>query len=169
MGEDLAAEGRRAVRTPMQWTSGRNGGFSTAPPRRLISPVVEGGYGPAHVDAAQQRRDPDSHWSFMRRLIAAYRSCPELGWGGFEVLPQPHHAVLAHRSTWDDAAVVAVHNLGGEPTEVELTVADREVLLVDLLQDGEVRSDGRGRVTLELDGYGFRWLRVHPGDDARLP
>jgi hypothetical protein len=43
------------------------------------------------------------------------------------------------------------------------------VLLVDLLQPGEERTDDRGRVTLALDGYGFRWLRVHPGDDARLP
>ncbi|KRF28265.1 alpha-amylase family protein [Phycicoccus sp. Soil802] len=169
MGEDLAQEGRMAVRTPMQWTSGRNGGFSTAPPRKLVSPVVEGGYGPAHVNAAQQRRDPESHWSFMRGLIAAYRTCPELGWGTFEVLPQPDHAVLAHRSAWEDAAVIAVHNLGAEPREVALTVADGEVLLVDLLQAGEQRTDERGRVTLELDGYGFRWLRVHHGDDARLP
>jgi len=169
MGEDLAQEGRMAVRTPMQWTSGRNGGFSTAPPRKLVSPVVQGGYGPAHVNAAQQRRDPDSHWSFMRALIAAYRSCPELGWGTFEVLPQPDNAVLAHRSAWEDAAVIAVHNLGSEATQVELTVADREVLLVDLLQAGEQRTDPKGRVTLELDGYGYRWLRVHPGSDARLP
>ena len=76
MGEDLAQEGRMAVRTPMQWTDGRNGGFSTAPPRKLVSPVVQGGYGPEHVNAAQQRRDPDSLWTFMRGLIAAYRSCP---------------------------------------------------------------------------------------------
>ena len=105
----------------------------------------------------------------MRGLIAAYRSCPELGWGTFEVLPQPDHAVLAHRSAWEDAAVIAVHNLSSEPAEVELTVADGAVLLVDLLQAGEVLTDERGRVTLEVDGYGYRWLRVHAGDDARLP
>jgi glycosidase len=169
MGEDLAAEGRMAVRTPMQWTAGRNGGFSTAPARKLISPVVEGGYGPEHVNAAQQRRDPDSLWTFMRGLIAAYRLCPELGWGVFEVLPQPHRAVLAHRTTWDDAAVVAVHNLGADPVTVGLTVADGEVLLVDLLQPGQQETDDHGQVSLALDGYGYRWLRVHQLDDSRLP
>ncbi|MBA3294942.1 MAG: trehalose synthase, partial [Geodermatophilaceae bacterium] len=46
MGENLAAEGRYAVRTPMQWTDGRNGGFSTAVRSRLPGPVVEGGFGP---------------------------------------------------------------------------------------------------------------------------
>src|SRR4051794_40368601 len=35
MGEELSAEGRLAVRTPMQWTAGPNGGFSRAPARRL--------------------------------------------------------------------------------------------------------------------------------------
>ena len=169
MGEDLAAEGRMAVRTPMQWTAGRNAGFSTAPPRKLVSPLVEGGYGPQHVNAAQQRRDPDSHWTFMRGLIAAYRSCPELGWGGFEVLPQPHTAVLAHRTTWEDAAVIALHNLGAEPATLDLTVADEEVLLVDLLQAGEQHTDDAGRVSLSLDAYGYRWLRVHRLGDARLP
>ena len=169
MGEDLAQEGRMAVRTPMQWTDGRNGGFSAAPPRKLVSPVVQGGYGPEHVNAAQQRRDPDSLWTFMRGLIAAYRSCPELGWAGVEVLPQPHRSVLAHRSSWEDAAVVTVHNLGGEPVTVDLTVADQEVTLVDLLQPGDHRTDARGGITLALEGYGYRWLRVHPGDDARLP
>ncbi len=42
MGENLAVEGRQAVRTPMQWTSDLNGGFSTADPSKLAAPVTEG-------------------------------------------------------------------------------------------------------------------------------
>jgi trehalose synthase len=168
MGEDLAAEGRMAVRTPMQWTAGRNGGFSTAPPRKLVSRVVPDGYGPAHVNVAEQRRDPDSLWTFMRNLIQAYQSCPELGWGGFEVLDQPHRQVLAHRCAWDDAAVVAVHNLSADPVVVPLTLADGPMDFTDLLGTDDVHTDDKGRCELELDGYGFRWLRLHP-DDSRLP
>jgi glycosidase len=168
MGEDLEAEGRMAVRTPMQWTAGRNGGFSTAPPRRLVSRVVPDGYGPAHVNVAEQRRDPDSLWTFMRNLIQAYQACPELGWGGFEVLEQPHRQVLAHRCAWEDAAVVAVHNLSSDPVVVPLTLAEEQVDFTDLLGTDDVRTDDRGRCELELDGYGYRWLRLHP-DDSRLP
>ena len=50
MGEDLDAEGRLAVRTPMQWTAGRNGGFSRAAPSKLTRPVVEGGFSPEFVN-----------------------------------------------------------------------------------------------------------------------
>src|SRR3712207_8695542 len=61
MGEDLDAEGRLAVRTPMQWTSGPNGGFSTVEdPQQLPGAVVDGGFAPQFVNVAKQRHDPDS-------------------------------------------------------------------------------------------------------------
>jgi trehalose synthase len=169
MGEDLAQEGRMAVRTPMQWTSGRNGGFSTVRPSRLVSPVVPGGYGPDHVNVADQRRDPDSLWHFMHRLIRAYRACPEFGWGAFEVLDQPNRSVLAHRCATDEAAVVAVHNLGSEPVTVQLDVAQAGTDLVDLLDNLDVTTDAKGMVEISLEAYGHRWLRVHAGDRPRLP
>ena len=81
MGEDLDLEGRMAVRTPMQWTAGRNGGFSGAPPRRLRRPVVSGGFAPEFVNVADQRRDPDSLLAFMKLLIRRYRESPGAGLG----------------------------------------------------------------------------------------
>ena len=105
MGEDLVGEGRLAVRTPMQWTAGPNGGFSRAPAAQAAG---------AGGDAAGSRRssstsptsasDPDSLLSFMKLLIRRQRECPELGWGAFEVLDQPHAEVLAHLCTWDDGS-----------------------------------------------------------------
>jgi glycosidase len=170
MGENLAADGRLAVRTPMQWTAGRNGGFSTAPPSRLAGPVVEGPFGPEHVNVETQRRDPDSLLSFMTLLIRRYRACPELGWGAFEVLDQPDPAVLAHRSTWDDASTVAIHNLSPEATHVSLQLegCDDATRLIDLLVDGITHPDARGRVELPLEGYGYRWLRVVPPGSTLL-
>jgi trehalose synthase len=170
MGEDLAAEGRMAVRTPMQWTSGRNGGFSTAAPRKLVQRVVPDGYGPAHVNVADQRRDPDSLWSFMRGLIATYRMCPELGWGESSVIEQPDSRVFAHRCDLDDVAVVAVHNLCADGVVVDLAVdgLDETRELVDLLSQEEVpTSDGSLEVSLE--GYGFRWYRLRPRGGLHLP
>ena len=170
MGEDLAAAGRMAVRTPMQWSNEPNAGFSTAAPSRLISRVVDGGYGPAHVNAADQIRDPDSLWSFMRGLIQAYRSCPELGWGEFAVLEQPLPQVLAHQSTWRTSSVVALHNLSAEPATVPLRLdVPAGTALVDLLRAGtcDVGPDGSAQVALE--GYGYRWLRVKHDGDRRLP
>jgi trehalose synthase len=170
MGEDLEASGRLAVRTPMQWTSARNGGFSRAAPSRLVRPVVEGGFGPEHVNVADQRLDPESLLEFMTLLIRRYRESPELGWAAFEVLRQPHHEVLAHRCTWDDGSLVAVHNLGPEPLEVPLRLdgCDESHRLLDLLQDGTTEVDARGGAVIRLDGYGYRWLRVVGPGSRRL-
>jgi trehalose synthase len=170
MGEDLDAEGRLAVRTPMQWTAGRNGGFSRADPRRLPGPVVSGGCSPEFVNVQDQRREPDSLLWFMKLLISRYRECPELGWGKFRVLEQPHASVLAHVCSWDDGTLVAVHNLGTEPRTVPLTLegCDATHRLEDLLTTGSTPVSEKGEVELALEGYGYRWLRVVGTDSRRL-
>jgi trehalose synthase len=170
MGENLAVEGRMAVRTPMQWTDGPNGGFSDAPARKLVRPVVDGGFGPEFVNVSAQRHDPDSFLKFVTLLVQRYRECPELGWGDFEVLAQPHTAVLAHRLTWDEASLVALHNLGNDALTVPLRLpaADGAAQLVDLLRDGSTDVDAKGRAEVALEPYGFRWLRVVRPGQRRL-
>lgn len=222
MGEDLAAEGRMAVRTPMQWTAGKNGGFSDAAPSKVVQPVIEGSYAPEHVNAADARRDPDSLFSFMQKLIRIYRRTPEIGWGTMEILEQSDDAVLAHRMTWmgrDSAtpidselrpetvlsstgrksgarssgsvkdtldahreslfvpmSTVLVHNFSSEPTSVTLDltgdlwkaedIASWE--LRDMFGAGDLRIGEDGAVDVQLEGYGFRWLRVRHPEDHRL-
>jgi hypothetical protein len=85
------------------------------------------------------------------------------------VLEQPEPQVLAHRCATDDAAVVALHNLGPEPVTVEVQAADGAVGLADLLGSDDLATDDHGRVTVALEGYGYRWLRLHPEGSARLP
>lgn len=177
MGENLAVPGRNAVRTPMQWNDARNGGFSTAPPRRLPRPVTEGAFGPQHVNVAEQRNDPDSLWTFMAQLVRRYRQSPELGWGAFEALDQPFPAVLAHVARLDAWATIAVHNLGPEACRVPLSLAGLDgdgvapvAMVTDLLSDYRLEpvATGAGSPSIEvdLDGYGYRWLRViREGDD----
>jgi glycosidase len=170
MGENLAAEGRHAVRTPMQWTAGRNGGFSDAPPSKLPAPVVEGGFAPEHVNVEAQRRDPDSLLQFVTMLVQRYRECPELGWGRFTALDQPNPAVLAHVVEWDDWRIVALHNLAAEPCTVPLSLGPTapDTALVDLLCDGTTPLDERGKAEVTLEGYGFRWLRPVDPSSRRL-
>ncbi len=122
MGEDLTADGRMAVRTPMQWSAGRNGGFSSATPGRLVQRVVPGASGPEHVNVAAQLHDPESLWSFMRKLISIRRTCPELGWGTWSVVEQPLDRVLVQRCDVDGSSVVTVHNLSADPATVDVPV-----------------------------------------------
>jgi hypothetical protein len=133
--------------------------------------VVEGPFGPDHVNVADQRSDDGSLLSFIRLLVRRYRESPELGWADFTVLDQPHRSVLAHECAWDDRRIVALHNFSEEPCTVPLRLdgcagGDR---LMDLLRDEggtEIADDGSCRLSLE--GYGYRWLRLMSHDSRRL-
>lgn len=170
MGENPKAEGRQAVRTPMQWTDGKNGGFSTARRSRLPNPVTEGGYSPSHVNANAQRHDADSLLHFMQRLIRRYRASAEIGWGELTILKQPHTGVLAHRVTGPLGSMIALHNFTPEAVSVPLMVegANGDTRLVDLLDEEVTMTSQDGSVSLDLDAYGYRWLRVLDPGSRRL-
>ncbi len=165
MGEDLRAEGRLAVRTVMQWEPGPGGGFSSADPSDFPAPLTEGAYGPEHVNVRDQEADPDSLLAWVRRLVQAYRSCPELAWGDVSVLdPGPRaRPVLAHSSTVDGRTVLALHHFGDEDAPVQLALPDlagRE--LCDVLDPAAapVAVDDEGTLQLDLPAHGCRWLRT---------
>jgi maltose alpha-D-glucosyltransferase/alpha-amylase len=157
MGENLDIEGRFSVRSPMQWSGGANGGFSTTTgARKLSRPLTDAdGFGPGEVNVSSQQRDPGSLLNWFERLIRVRKQHPELGWGRFELLDAGEPAVLAHRCDWDTGAVIAVHHLGGEPVSVKVDV---EESLIDLFGQGELEPDSK----LELEPYAYRWFR--PGD-----
>jgi trehalose synthase len=173
MGENLDIEGRMSVRTPMQWTDGRNGGFSSVAPSRLRRPIVEGRFGPMGVNAAEQERDPDSLLNWMERVIRRRRETPEFGWGTWEVLDTGDGAVLAHRCEWEGRAVVAVHNLSADPREVAVPLPsdDTDRSALDLLDNGgSVTEPERGALRFKLEGYGYRWFRLQqPADRGPTP
>ncbi len=173
MGENLQVEGREAVRTPMQWTPHKNGGFSTADPKSFRNPMIEGRYGPEHVNVSAQRRDPGSLLMWITKLIEQYRGCPELAWGEYTVLDTGEPAVLAHRADIDGATVIALHNFADKEVSFELTLDDLDdgQVLTDLLVDGTEKISSDGRVKIVLDAYGSRWLRASepelaPADSA---
>jgi glycosidase len=165
MAENLDVAGRFSVRTPMQWEPTPDGGFSSVEPARWPAPFPPGEYGPQRVNVESQRRTPDSMLSWIRMLIERYRECPELAWGAYQVLPTAAPAVFALRCDAGDGTVLALHNLDDTRVEVDLTLEgfDSGHTLVDLLRDGTTKVSDSGRVRLELDGYGGRWLRPMQG------
>lgn len=169
MGENSDVPGRSAVRTPMQWTDGKNGGFSNAAPGRLVAPTPGEGYSPDHVNVLSQRNDPDSLLQFMRHLIRRYRVSPEIGWGELEILDASGEGVFAHGVRSPLGRMVALHNFTSMPTRTRVHVGDVEegTLLLDLHGPERIPLDA-GRVEFELDAYGFRWMRLSPPGDTRI-
>jgi trehalose synthase len=159
MGEDLELDGRMSVRTPMQWTGEPSAGFSSAPPERLVRPVLRGAFAPDRVSVAAQRRDPDSLLRFVTRLVDTRRRAPELGWGTSTLLENDPPALFAHRCDWGASTVFTAHNLSAEPVAAELDLGEDVAGVDDLLEarHHEVRG---GRLRVELGGYGILWLRA---------
>ncbi|MCU1438113.1 MAG: treS [Naasia sp.] len=157
MGENLAVEGRMSVRTPMQWTADANGGFSTAPERKLPAPVTPDGYGPRFVNVESQQHDPDSLLSFIRDLAHVYRTTFEIGFGEARYPDLGDPRVLACEYRWNDGCVITLHNFGSASALVRVPVDGSAVL--DLLT-GRREETPDGEHEVPLDGYGFRWLRV---------
>ncbi|MBW9111591.1 alpha-amylase family protein [Microbacterium ureisolvens] len=167
MGENAEIPGRLAVRTPMQWTGEKNGGFSSAPPSRLVARPPGDGYAPEHVNAADQIKDRESLLHFFRDLMSRYRISPELGWGAFQALEQPVPAILVHSLSADVGRLVAIHNFDEVPATTRFALPDEPggTCLVDLLGSERIELDEKGGVEIEVPGYGYRWLRVaRPGD-----
>jgi trehalose synthase len=161
MGENLAAEGRQAVRTPMQWTSDSGGGYSTAAADAFPNPMVTGAYGPEYVNVHDQTHDPHSLLARIRTLAERYREAPELAWGSYEVLSCDTPAVLAHVSSLPEGAVIALHNFSDQPVTATTRVPGLRAgtLLTELLT-GDTLKAASGRFRAPLDPYGYRWLRV---------
>jgi maltose alpha-D-glucosyltransferase/alpha-amylase len=159
LAENLALDGRLAVRTPMQWSDERNAGFSSAAPDRLVAPVrAEGPYGYSAVNAARQRHDPNSLLNWMERLIRMRKECPEIGWGRVGLLTTGETAVFAHRFDWEGRVLLFGHNLSQQEATIHLRDGIHDLgMLIDLFT-GE-RIESVGGVEIHLDGFGYRWFR----------
>ena len=165
MGDDLGLPERTAVRTPMQWSGRRNGGFSSADAEALPRPAIaEGPFRYQVVNVDQQRRDPDSLLHWMERAIRARKEVDVFGQGDWHLVDTDHEAVFAHVCHRNGTAVAAMHNLSDEALAVTLDLsayAGRTTL--DLLDPGdEAPPIEDGLLKIALPRYGFRWLRLEP-------
>ena len=165
MGENLDVEGRRSVRTPMQWAPDAAGGFSSAGPDALRRPLPAGPYGPASVNVRDQRNDPDSLLNWFERIIRRRRETPEIGWGRWTILDADAAGLVAIRYDWGDRTLVTVHNLVPDTATADLDLSDVAWSAAhDLLGDHTVEPSGDGRLVTELPGHGHRWLRLERSD-----
>ncbi|MCJ1697578.1 alpha-amylase family protein [Rathayibacter caricis] len=170
MGENPSIPGRGAVRTPMQWSSAANGGFSRADASALIAPVTGDGFSPEHVNAADQLKSPESLLAHLKGLAWLYRRSPEIGWGEYTHLPADESCVFAHRMSASTGTTVAVHNFASSPRTAALTLPGTEpgARLVDSLSSEEYPVGDDGAVSIPIDGYGGRWFRLLSAGSRRL-
>jgi maltose alpha-D-glucosyltransferase / alpha-amylase len=162
MGDNVFLGDRDGVRTPMQWSFDRNGGFSRADPARLyLPPIMDPVYGFESVNVEAQSRSPSSLLNWLKRLIAARRSRRAFGRGTLHFLYPSNRKVIAYMRAYGDEIVLCVANLSRTPQAVELDLSDwRGRQPVELLGRSVFPPIGELPYLLTLQGYSFFWFEL---------
>jgi maltose alpha-D-glucosyltransferase/alpha-amylase len=162
MGDNLKLPERNCARTPMQWSTEPNAGFTKSD--KPVMPVISAGpYGFEHVNVAAQRRDPNSLMNWMERIIRMRKETPEIGWGDFSFISSRTTDILIMRYEWRDNSVICVHNLSPLPREVSFSVGtgqEQVCSLINLLSDDHSQPTEGNTHRILLEPYGYRWYRV---------
>jgi maltose alpha-D-glucosyltransferase / alpha-amylase len=169
MGEDLSLDGREAVRTPMHWDGTPNAGFSTATPDALFRPIaMTGRFGAKNVNVRAQQGDTNSLLRWFEHLIHTLRNAPEIGTGTCKVVDAPlPRSVLAHRFESPAGSILLLHNLADTKVTIDIgPLPGMDGTPYDLFVDGPYTAPTNKLTGLELNGWGYRWIRLSRSDQG---
>ena len=181
MGDNVYLGDRDGVRTPMQWTGDRNGGFSRADFAQLyLPPLMDPVYGFQAVNVEAQLRTPTSLLRWLHRFIALRKEHPVFGLGTLRGARAPSNPrIFAHVRRYEEDIVLCVHNLARSAQAVELDLSRFEGRVPEEMF-GRTRFPRIGELPylLTLAPRGFFWFqlrrrrsdrRAHQGRRSRLP
>ncbi|HLZ35252.1 MAG TPA: maltose alpha-D-glucosyltransferase [Nitrospira sp.] len=162
MGDNVHLGDRNGVRTPMQWSADRNGGFSKADPSKLYLPVTSDsvyGYQATNVEA--QRQSPHSLLHWMKQMISVRKKHPAFRRGTLAFLrPRTDH-VLAYLREYRGDTLLLVHNLARSAQAVELDLAKFEgAVPIELFGGSRFPTVGKHPYAFSLAPYGFYWFKL---------
>ncbi|PYE15215.1 trehalose synthase [Paraburkholderia silvatlantica] len=167
MGDNIHLGDRDGVRTPMQWSSDRNGGFSRADPEQLVLPPLMGSlYGYDAINVEAQSRDPHSLLNWTRRMLATRRARQAFGRGTIRFLRPANRKILAYlREMPGEAPILCVANLSRAPQAVELDLSEFAGMSpVEMTADSVFPAIGQLPYLLTFPPYGFLWFLLSAGD-----
>jgi maltose alpha-D-glucosyltransferase / alpha-amylase len=162
MGDDIALDDRDGVRTPMQWNTAANAGFSAGPADQLYAPVIQAGpLGYPRLNVASQLADPASLLNWMRLMLQTRKQYPAFGRGALRLLPIPNRQVLAYVRQSDQQTLLLLHNLSGasQAFTLDLSVYPHQ-RLIDLFEPEAAPGPAAEAQRFELAAYAYRWFKL---------
>jgi maltose alpha-D-glucosyltransferase/alpha-amylase len=168
MGDNIYLGDRNGVRTPMQWTPDRNGGFSRTDPARLYAPIImDSVYGYEAVNVEAQSRSLSSLLSATKKLIAVRKSTLAFGRGTMTFIRPANRAVLAYVRQLSDEVVLCVANLSrsAQATELDLS-AFKDRVPLEMLGRTHFPAIGELPYMITLAPYGFYWFKLQERDKS---
>ncbi len=171
MGDNIYLGDRNGVRTPMQWTSDRNGGFSRCDPARLFLPVImDPVYGHQSVNVEAQQRSPSSFLSWMKRLIGVRRSNNAFSRGTLSFIRPANRTVLAYVRQYENDTILCVANLSrsAQAAQIDLSAWKGRVPM-EMLGRTAFPPIGEEPYLVTLAPYGFFWFLLGDQPEAKDP
>jgi maltose alpha-D-glucosyltransferase/alpha-amylase len=162
MGDNIYLGDRNGVRTPMQWTPDRNGGFSRADPARLYAPtIMDPVYGYESVNVEAQSRSLSSQLSATKRLISVRKSTLAFGRGTMTFIRAGNRSVLCYIRQYGDEVILCVANLSrsAQATELDLS-AWKDRIPLEMLGRTNFPAIGELPYMITLAPYGFYWFQL---------
>jgi len=162
MGDNVYLGDRNGVRTPMQWSSDRNGGFSRCDPGRLFLPaIMDPVYGYDSINVEAQERSPFSLLHWMKRMIALRKQHQVFARGSIQFVPTGNRKVLTYVRRFEDQIVLCVANLARTVQPVEIPLREFAGLTpVEMLGRTEFPRVADQPYFLTLAPYGFYWFQL---------
>ncbi len=160
MGDNIHLGDRDGVRTPMQWSPDRNGGFSRANPENLVLPsIMDPIYGFAAINVEAQHGDQHSLLNWTRRMLAVRKAHRAFGRGTQRFLYPGNRKVLAFLRTFEEQTILCVSNLSRTAQAVEIDLSAMAGRIpVDLLGGSAFPPAGQLPYMLTLPPYAFYWF-----------
>ncbi len=162
MGDNIYLGDRNGVRTPMQWTGDRNGGFSLADPARLYAPpIMDPVYGYQAINVESQGRSAYSILNWMRRMLGLRKDFTVFGRGTIEFLPAHNRKVLIYVRQLGEERVLCVANVSRsvQPVEIDLS-RFAGMIPLEMLGLTEFPRIGELPYFLTLGPFAFYWFRL---------
>ncbi len=162
MGDNIYLGDRNGVRTPMQWTGDRNGGFSRADPASLYAPsIMDAVYGYQAVNVEAEERSPYSLLNWMKQMIGLRKQTTVFGRGTIEFLPARNRKVLPYVRRLQNEVVLCVANLSRSVQPIELDLSQfKGMTPVEMFGLTEFPKIGDHPYFLTLGPYSFYWFKV---------
>lgn len=174
MGDNIFLGDRDGVRTPMQWSIDRNGGFSAADPASLVlPPIMDPLYGFQTINVESQSKDAHSLLNWTRRMLAVRKQQKAFGRGTLKMLAPSNRRIIAYLREYHDddgrhETILCVANLSraAQAAELDLAAYDGRVP-VEMVGGTSFPPIGRLNYLLTLPPYGFFWFLL--ADEKQMP
>lgn len=171
MGDNIYLGDRNGIRTPMQWNSDRNAGFSNANPQKLFLPVIrDPQYRYETINVENQMRNPASLLWWTKNLLAMRKRLRAFSRGSTEFLDSSNSKVIAFVRAVKGESILVVANLSKYSQVVELELTGyKGIQPVEIFSQNKFFEIGEEPYPFTISPYGYYWFLLEKDEATNEP